>query len=285
MKASATLRSLSFAALASTALLFATTSCNKDNTAPADNLESAEDNGSAEEENAAISDIINASAPADASVAGSAPAADAADYEKVLSRCAIRTYDATTRTLTIDFGTTNCVCANGKTRRGKIIVRFSPGPYRQPGAITTVTLDNYFVNDNQHTGTRVFTNTGSGSFTLDVQNASIITPAGTHSWNSQRQYVCTAGFGTPTILDNTYQVTGQATGTNRKNVSYTATIQQPLLKSFAVGCARHFVSGTVSITNSKEKTLLLNYDPTGSAACDNIATITVNGRTKTIRLK
>ncbi|RYU80081.1 hypothetical protein [Hymenobacter persicinus] len=277
-------RSLGLATLASSLLLLST-ACNKDNTAPADNLESAEDNGSAEEENAAIGDIINATAPADASLANGDYAASLEDRDKVLGRCATRTYNPATRTLTIDFGTTNCLCPNGKTRRGKIVVVFSPGPYRQPGAVTTVTLVNYFVNDNQHTGTRVLTNLGNGSFSLDVQNASIITPTGTHSWSSQRQYQRTAGFGTPTILDDEYLVSGQATGTNRKKVSYTATIQQPLLKKFAPGCARHFVSGTVNITNSREKGMLLNYDPTGTAACDNIATITVNGRTRTITLR
>jgi len=275
-------RSLGFAALAGGMLLL--TACDKDKTSPADNLESAEDNGTADEENAAISDIVNVAAPADASSSNGALAAEATDYDKVLSRCATRTYNAATRTLTIDFGTTNCLCPNGKLRRGKIVVVFSQGAYRQAGAITTVTLVDYFVNDNQHTGTRVFTNTGSGSFTLDVQNASIITPAGTHSWTSQRQYARTAGFGTATILDDVYQVTGGAAGTNRKGVGYTATIVQALTKNFAPGCARHFTAGTVSITNSKEQSLLLNYDPTGTAACDNIATITVNGRTRTITL-
>ncbi|GAA3935514.1 hypothetical protein [Hymenobacter algoricola] len=278
-----TFRSLGFAALASSVLLF-TTSCNKDNASPVDNLESAEDNGTADEENAAIGDIVSATAPVDAAVANG-PAPDPNDFSKVLNPCAQRSYDAATRTLTIDFGTVNCLCPNGKTRRGKIVVVFSPGVYRQAGAVTTVTLVNYFVNDNQHTGTRIFTNTGSGSFTLDVQNASVVTPNGTHSWTSQRQYTRTAGFGTATILDDAYQISGQATGTNRRGVSYTAAVQQPLVKKFAVGCARHFTTGTVLITNSKDKTLLLNYDPTGSAACDNIATITVNGRTRTITLR
>ena len=31
--------------------------------------------------------------------------------------------------------------------------------------------------------------------------------------------------------------------------------------------------------------MLINYDPTGTAACDNIASVTINGRTRTIYLK
>jgi hypothetical protein len=94
-----------------------------------------------------------------------------------------------------------------------------------------------------------------------------------------------AGFGTPTILDDAYSITGSLTGTNRRNVAYTATIQSPLIKKFAAGCARHFVAGTIELTNSNAKAMLINYDPSGTTACDNIASVTVNGHTRTIYLK
>jgi hypothetical protein len=281
-----TLRFYTLAALASGLLCF--TACNKDNDAVPENLESAEDNGSADDENAAIGDIVEVAAPDNEKVSNGA-VREPGDLLRVFGGCATRSYNAETRTLTIDFGPTNCVCPNGKVRRGKIVVVFG-GPYRvsgvvQAGATASVSLVDYFVNDKQHTGTRVFTSLGSGSFTLDVQRASIITAEGTHSWTSQRTYTRTAGVGTATIQDDKYQVTGQATGTNRKGVSYMAQIQQPLVKSFALGCARHFTAGTVNISNDKGKSLLLNYDPTGSEACDNIASVTVNGVTRTIRLK
>ncbi|TGE26471.1 hypothetical protein [Hymenobacter metallicola] len=283
-----TLRSLGLLTFASGLLFLG--ACNKDQerAAAQENLESAEDSGNAEDENAAIGDLIEVATPDNEKLSNGA-VREPADLLRVFGNCATRTYNAETRTLTIDFGATNCVCPNGKTRRGKIVVVFG-GPYRQngvvqAGATATVSLVNYFVNDKQHLGQRVFTSLGSGSFTLDVQNASIITPEGTHSWNSQRTYTRTAGFGTATVQDDRYQVTGQANGTNRKGVSYTAQIQQPLVKNFTLGCARHFTAGTVSISNSKGKTLLLNYDPSGSAACDNIASITVDGVTRTIRLR
>ena len=80
-------------------------------------------------------------------------------------------------------------------------------------------------------------------------------------------------------------ITGSLTGTNRRSVSYTAAIQQPLVKKFTLGCARHFISGTIQIANSNGRSLLLNYDPTGTAACDNIASVTINGTTHTITLR
>ncbi|MBC6607914.1 hypothetical protein H8B13_13895 [Hymenobacter sp. BT188] len=278
-----TLRPAYMATIASGMLLLASCDKSQDPTA-IESLTSAEDSGVAEDTNASASDLLNAAAPQDATQSGSTTVASAADLARLLSGCATRTYDAATKTLTLDFGLTNCIGPNGVARRGKLVAVFS-GPYRQTGAVITVTPVEYFVNDKQHTGTRVLTNLGNGSYSVSVAQASVITSEGTHTWSAQRQYTRTAGFGTPTILDDKYSVTGSATGTNRQGITYSAKIEQPLLKEFAIGCARHFVAGTVSVTNSQQKTMLLNYDPTGTQSCDNIASVTINGRTRTIRLR
>lgn len=275
-------RSLGCSVLAASALLLA--SCNKsaDPQATVDAAVSAEDQSLAEDESATAADMVEAGSPTDAALSGSA-AAEPADLSRLAGSCLTRTYDAATRTLTLDFGPVNCIGPNGVARRGKIVAVFS-GPYRQAGSTVTISLVNYYRNDNLHTGTRVITHQGQGSWSLDVQNASITTTAGTHSWTSQRLYTRTAGVGTRTITDDEYRITGQTSGTNRRGVSYTATVQQPLIKKFQAGCARTFVAGTVTILTSREKELLLNYDPTGTQACDNIATVTVNGVTRTIRV-
>lgn len=286
MRFGTSLRAFTYAALAG-GMLF-TTSCKKNNEvadSASDDLVSAQDSGRGDEENAAVADMVDAAAPQDATVSSSATVADAADLARLMAGCFTRTYDANTRTLTLNFGTTNCLCPDGRYRRGIIQAVFS-GPYRQAGAVVTITHNNYFVNDNQHLGTRTITSLGSGSFDLNVQNASIIyaNNGGTTAWSSVRHYTRTAGFGTATILDDAYSITGSLTGTNRRSVSYTATIQQPLVKKFTLGCARHFVSGTIQLANTNGRTLLLNYDPTGTAACDNIASVTINGNTYTITL-
>ena len=283
MRYSIPLRTLAYAALASGLLL--TASCHRAEVL-ADDVTSAEDLGQGDEENATTADLVEAAAPQDFTTSASTTIASAAELKALASGCLTRTYDAATRTLTLDFGPTNCLCPDGRYRRGQITAVFS-GPYRQAGAVVTINRTNYFVNDNQHLGTRVITNLGEGSFDLSVQNASIIfaNGGGTTSWSSQRRYTRTAGFGTPTILDDAYSITGSLTGTNRRSVAYTATIKSPLIKKFAAGCARHFVAGTIELTNSNTKAMLINYDPSGSAACDNIASVTVNGHTRTIYLK
>jgi hypothetical protein len=280
-----TLRTLAYAALASGLLL--TASCKRtDATSVADDVTSAEDQGQGDEENATTADLVEAASPQDATDTNSPPVAEATELRNLTASCFTRTYDAKTRTLTLNFGPTNCLCADGRYRRGQLTAVFS-GPYRQAGAVVTINRTNYFVNDNQHLGTRVITSLDAGSFDLIVQNASIIfaNNGGTTAWSSQRRYTRTAGFGTRTILDDAYSITGALTGTNRRQVAYTATIQSPLSKKFTPGCARHFVAGTIEITNSKASAMLLNYDPSGTAACDNIASVTVNGHTRTIYLR
>jgi hypothetical protein len=280
------LRSLAFACLASSLLL--TTACKResDQIAP-DDVVSAEDHGSGDEETALSSDILTAAAPQDETVIGSAAVAGTAELGRLIGTCATRTYTAETRTLVIDFGPTNCLCPDGRYRRGKIVVVFTGADLRRHSG-ATVTRVNYFVNDNQHTATRIFTYLGNGSFSLDVPSASIILAnnGGTHSWTARRVFTRTAGFGTPQVSDDEYSITGTSSGTNRRGMSYTANIDRPLIKRFTVGCFRHFVSGTVNIANSKGNTLLLNYDPAGTGVCDNIASVTINGkRTRTITLR
>ena len=274
------LRSLTFACLASSLLL--ATGCNRNNDAiPSDDITTAEDRSEANVETAISTEAVHSAAPTDPNAPTSAYITTEADFHAKFGGCATRTYDYTARTLTIDFGSVNCLCPDGRYRRGKILVQFTTDVLkRTAGAV--VTRQNYFVNDNQHTATRIFTDLGAGSFTVDVPSASIIKAnnGGTHSWTANWTFTRTAGYGTPSPTDDVYSVTGSAAGTNCKGVGYTTTILTPLVKRG--DCFKYFVSGNLSITNAKSKSMLLDY---GNGTCDNIATVTVNGHTRTITLR
>lgn len=275
-------RSLAFACLASGLLL--TTGCQRNtDAAPDEDVTTAEDRSEANIETAVSSDAAQTAGPVDPNAPNSTYITTDAEFHARFGACATRTYDYTARTLTIDFGPTNCLCFDGRYRRGQILVRFTTdGLTRRTGAV--VTRKDYFVNDNQHTATRTFTDLGAGSFTVDVTGASIIKAnnGGTHSWTANWTFTRTAGFGTPQVSDDMYSVTGSANGTNRRNVTYTTVIDnaRPLIKS--ANCPKYYTSGVVNITNTNGRTMLLDY---GSGACDNIATVTVNGRTKSITLR
>ncbi|HRZ41877.1 MAG TPA: hypothetical protein P5228_04145 [Bacteroidales bacterium] len=99
----------------------------------------------------------------------------------IIGTCATVSLDTTVspKLLTIDFGTTNCLCADGKYRRGIIQISFT-GPYKDSGTVITHTFSNYFVNDHQVLGTKVVTNNGldtNGFLSYSVVvNGSIIKP-------------------------------------------------------------------------------------------------------------
>ncbi|MDO7845167.1 hypothetical protein Q5H92_02285 [Hymenobacter sp. M29] len=274
------LRSLTLACLASGLLL--TTACNRknDEVAP-DDITTAEDRSEDNIETAISTDAMNMAGPAEFSSTSPAFASTTADFQARFGTCATRTYDAQNRVLIIDFGPTNCLCPDGRYRRGQIRVAFTTDVLkRRAGAVVTRT--NYFVNDNQHTATRTFTDLGQGSFSVDVTNASIIRAnnGGTHSWTASWTFNQTAGYATPQFSDDVFSVTGASAGTNRKGVSYTTAVQSPLIKRG--DCFKYFVQGTISISNSNNKTMVLDY---GNGACDNTATVSINGRTRTITLR
>ncbi|OGX82576.1 hypothetical protein BEN47_04115 [Hymenobacter lapidarius] len=275
-------RFFALACLASGVLL--TTGCQRNDVQPNEDVTTAEDRSEDNLETAFSADIMTAARPQDGALNNSPAVAGALELRRIYGTCATRTYDAQTRVLTIDFGSVNCLCPDGRYRRGKIVVAFTTDtPTRRAGAI--VTRENYFVNDNQHTATRIFTDLSLSSFTVEVPSASIVRAnnGGTHSWTASWTFTRTAGFNTAITADDGYSVTGAASGTNRRGTTYTTTIESPLIKRG--DCYKYYVAGTVRITNDRSKAMLLNYDPSGSQACDNTATVTINGRTKTITLR
>ncbi|MBN8701574.1 MAG: hypothetical protein J0M08_00775 [Bacteroidetes bacterium] len=86
--------------------------------------------------------------------------------------------------LTIDFGTTNCLCDDGKYRTGKIEARFNDSwvtpTSNGPKDSMVVTLTNYHVNDTMLMGTRIFVKDSISasvlSITAIVNNAGVVFP-------------------------------------------------------------------------------------------------------------
>ncbi len=204
-----------------------------------------------------------------------------------LSSCATVTLDTTVypRVLTIDFGDTNCLCNDGRYRRGKILVSFT-GRYRKPGTIITTTFNNYYVNDNQVEGTKVVTNNGfndKGHLSWTISVNAMITLAngeGTISWKSQRTREWTEGFATPRDRwDNVFMITGKSEGQRASGTKWTRVITKPLEVKLA---CRFIVSGTMEIKVEGKPVRTLDF---GNGECDNLATVTVDGKTRTIHLR
>lgn len=202
----------------------------------------------------------------------------------MLSTCATITHDtiSTPHMLTIDFGTSNCLCNDGRYRRGIINVSYN-GHYRDSASVHTITFTNYFVNDNQVLGTKTVTNLGHNSsgnlnFDVDVNGTIIKAGGGTITWTSHRNREWIAGESTPTWFDDIYHITGSASGTNASGNSFTAVITEAL--RIEVGC-HNITKGKATLTPSGKPTRFIDW---GSGACDNQATVTINGHVYTITL-
>ncbi len=211
------------------------------------------------------------------------------DSEGLLATsCAVITVDTliAAKTITVNFGTSNCLCNDGRNRRGSIILSFN-GKYRDSLTVITITPQNYFVNDNQVSGSKTITNKGhnaanhlvyeiNANMTIEKANG-----GGTITWSSIRQREWIAGENTVSWSDDIYSITGTANGTTSNSNSFSSTITSPLIRNMAVGCRKHFTQGILEHTPSGKAMRTIDY---GNGTCDDQATVTINGNTYTITL-
>lgn len=173
------------------------------------------------------------------------------DEGVLLNSCATITRDtlATPRVVTIDFGSVNCLCNDGRYRRGKIIVTYNGG-YRDVGSVHTIGFDNYFVSDYQINGTKTVTNQGLNSsghtwFSISVNGSLTSSTGQTMSRQSTRIREWISGEGTSIWSDDVYLITGTASGTTFNGNTYVASITVPL--EIALNC-RWIKNGVLELT-------------------------------------
>lgn len=187
--------------------------------------------------------------------------------------------DTTTwpKTLTINFGTSNCLCADGNYRRGIITAIFT-GKYRNAGTVITIGLNNYYHNNNLvQVGTHTITNNGINgnghlSYSINVQNASVTTSNGIIKWNSTRTREWIAGESTNlNPWDDVYSITGSANGTGVHGNTFNVIINSPLI--VALNC-QWIESGSLTLTPANLAPRIVDF---GNGSCDDQATVTING--------
>jgi hypothetical protein len=263
-------------------------SCRKEKDDDDKETSSARDNALAE---STFSDVVNI---ADQAATGSLAtyfAPNSSEYKSaasMLSTCATITNDtvAVPHMLTINFGSTNCLCNDGRYRRGIINISYT-GMYRDSASTHTITFSNYYVENNKVSGTKTVVNNGhnaAGHLTYAVTVNGQIDKAlgGTITWTSSRTREWLVGETTPAWGDDVYLITGSANGvstpTSGTSTSFSINITQALRKE--LGC-RHFVSGKFELTPSGKATRYVDF---GTGACDNTAMVTINGHNYNVTL-
>lgn len=207
------------------------------------------------------------------------------EMETLLTNCAtitIAPFDAVTwpKTVTVDFGTTNCTGTDGRARRGKLIYTVSTW-YRDSGCTIVVTPQNFYINDHKVEGTKTVVNKGRDNdgylvYQVTVANALITKPDGSSfTWNTNRLHQWVAGE--LTILnpwDDVYLLTGTANGVASDGGSFSIVINTAL--DVAVAC-RWIRAGVLTLTTSQfPNGIVVNY---GDGTCDALATATIDGTT------
>lgn len=223
------------------------------------------------------------SATLDIQVMGDEASRGPSYFQTSAATCATLTYDTIggNVNLTIDFGTSNCNCSDGRMRRGKVNISYPTSGYYTIGNTAVFSTENYFVDDNEIDGTRTVSHPEQFKWTI-AANATITfkNNRGVATWKSDRVRIQTEGMDTPlNLLDNVYSITGTASGITAEGRGYNLEITDAL--KIQLGC-RYIKEGKININSAALKeTAVLDY---GSGECDNVATLTYRGKTKELNL-
>lgn len=200
--------------------------------------------------------------------------------------CATVKVDLEKQEATIDFGE-GCKGKDGKTRKGKITVRFK-GKNKKDASERTISFVNFSVNGYTITGTvqqygfKLLN--GKIQYSQAIKNGVIKFEDGkTLVISTERTVEWSEGMNTPLDpRDDVYRITGNSTGVNKAARNFTSTITEPLV--FKVSCflENNFypVSGKAEMTVDGKKATI-DY---GTGTCDKKATMTLSGQVIQINL-
>jgi hypothetical protein len=257
-------------------------SCQKEETtATVDEISLSQQETQTEETLADVDLLVDEAVDSNFSLLKSATIESAA----YLTDCPVITVNktATPQVITIDFGTA-CTGKDGKVRSGKIIVTSTS--FNTFPSVRDKSFDNYVVDGKKIEGsvTKTITKDQENNIRTAVikENITITFPDGegkaTRIADLTRQYQRNTLLNP---LDNQIVSWGTVEFTRVSGVKVTKTITSADPLVFKVAC-HHIVSGTVSVTTSNNRSWTINY---GDGTCDAKATLTMDGKTKEIKIR
>jgi hypothetical protein len=200
--------------------------------------------------------------------------------------CAERTHDIENKIITIDFGE-GCEGPHGRVRSGKIIITYTDRMF-VPGAVISMTFEDYYSDDRKIEGTRTRTNISESEndflrFRIELENGKITWEDGTFATRDALWEV--SRIRTPNPINDERIRTGSANGLNREGLNYMVTITNPIV--WKRGCLPRKrvmipVEGTKVREVEERGSCTIDY---GDGTCDNLVTITKDGNTKEVEIK
>lgn len=199
-----------------------------------------------------------------------------------LTRCANVTHNKEEMTITIDFGD-GCEGPDGKIRSGIIFITYT-GRLFIPGSVWTFELRDYHVNRRHIEGKKTITNVSGSisdhvSFHKLIEGGKVTWPDGSFATREVDKTFTWIRANNP-LMDEVH-VDGEASGMNRRGVSYKATIISTIIWKRACRlrgvCVP--VQGLKLVERRDFPDVLLDF---GDGDCDNLITITKNGESRVI---
>jgi hypothetical protein len=216
----------------------------------------------------------------------------------IYTACAVITLDTLVNTdsdtLIVNFGT-SCIGLDGRTRSGMLQYIYTAGfHYRDSGNVISVSSNNYIVDGNKiNITSKTIKNLGhisNGNLTWNINATMSISKAsgGTMQWTSNKTRVLVAGEQLHNLpidwAHAEFAIYGSASGTSSDGESFIANVAQAnwLIRNFNCTSDRKcFVAGELDFTPGSKPTRYINF---GIGACDNQATVTIDGNVDTITL-
>ncbi len=201
--------------------------------------------------------------------------------EDELLDCATVTHDEENKTVTIDYGD-GCEGPGGRLRQGKLIITYTDRRL-VPGAVKTVVPEDFYVDSVKVEGTRIVTNIMESEedvpkFRIELISGRLTFPDET-TFTRDAEHTRTWIRGANPRLDETIRE-GEASGTDRDGNTYRVEILEPIV--YKRSCGFLPVSGIKQITvNGGEHVIVYDY---GDGRCDNLVTVTIDGRTEEIEI-
>jgi hypothetical protein len=174
--------------------------------------------------------------------------------------------------ITIQF---NGICSgNGLERTGSITATFS-SKYDVIGCVTSITFSNYSYKGYAiGTGTIGYTRSALNSYSYTVNNVSI---AGnkTMYFSGNQNITISSGETTASVTDDSYIITGSASGATFAGNEFSAAIDTDLILA---GNCEWIGTGIVTVTPENKTPRVLDF----GSGCDNAASVTVYSVVKEI---
>jgi hypothetical protein len=178
------------------------------------------------------------------------------------------------KTITIDFGD-GCICADGKFRKGAIVIHLT-GPIRRPGSVMTITFDDFYLNRAHIEGTKIISNlseNGNIKFTVQVVGGKVTFPSGRgYKYDGLKYVKQIEGGATRMIRDDVYSIEGRSKTEFNNGLQIVLNTERPLIKK--VIC--HWISNGLLKIKINDRVLFLNYGFPNNGECDNKALLTWN---------